>query len=585
MNVSRGRKERAALRAARRGWAVFPVHWIDRGKCSCGNPTCSNPGKHPLTSHGVKDATTDKSLIRKWWHKYPLANVGVATGQQSGIVVLDVDNRHGGFKSLRQLEREHGPLPDGPTVRTGSGGFHHYFASPAVVLRNRVGLFPGVDLRADSAYVVGPCSTHASGKDYLWVHGKTPEQMRLPALPTWLETLLVETKSATRSPTFVIEEGRRNSTLASLAGTMQMRGMSAQAIEAALIEENHARCAPPLPDDEVRQIAASISRYPSRESEDLIARKPLPFRSVADLASEVPPQIPWIAPPWVAIGSITGVHGKPKDSGKTTFMMHLARKVLEGATFMGIAATKTGVVYLSEERPTSLIQALQRANLTHRDDITVLLSHESRGWSWPELVRAAVIECKSRGAHLLVIDTFAQFAGFLHGEENSAGDVLDALKPLQEAAASGLAVVIVHHERKSGGLVSDSGRGSSATAGAADIVISIRHPEGHHKRNVRLLQTVSRFSETPSELQIELTDEGYCSLGAPREVAKEQAALQLLALIPTSKKKAVTIDVLMEKTRNPRAHVQRLLDVLADQGKVLRRGKGRKNDPYRYFAL
>jgi putative DNA primase/helicase len=261
MRVQPSRKERAARRAALRGWAVFPVHWVDQGKCSCGNPKCSNPGKHPLTPHGVKDATTDKSLIRKWWHRYPCANIGIATGLRSGIIVLDVDDRHGGFKSIRQLERKHGPLPDGPTVRTGGGGRHHYFPSPGVVLKSRVGLLSGVDLRADGAYVVGPCSTHASGKDYLWVQGKTPQHIPLPVLPTWLETLLVETKSSARSSAFVIEEGRRNSTLASLAGTMQMRGMSARAIEAALIEENYARCAPPLPEGEVRQIAASIFRY------------------------------------------------------------------------------------------------------------------------------------------------------------------------------------------------------------------------------------------------------------------------------------------------------------------------------------
>jgi putative DNA primase/helicase len=56
-------------------------------------------------------------------------------------------------------------------------------------------------------------------------------------------------------------EGQRNAGLASIAGTMRRKGMSGAAIEAPLLAENGARCSPPLPDDEVRIIAASVSRY------------------------------------------------------------------------------------------------------------------------------------------------------------------------------------------------------------------------------------------------------------------------------------------------------------------------------------
>lgn len=81
----------AALDYAKRGWPVSPVWECKGGRCSCGNPKCSSPGKHPRTSHGVKDATTDADQIRKWWTEHPHANIGVATGAQSGIFELDVD--------------------------------------------------------------------------------------------------------------------------------------------------------------------------------------------------------------------------------------------------------------------------------------------------------------------------------------------------------------------------------------------------------------------------------------------------------------------------------------------------------------
>ncbi len=59
----------------------------------------------------------------------------------------------------------------------------------------------------------------------------------------------------------IIPEGRRNDSLTSLAGTMRRRGMGAEEIEAALSVTNTKRCNPPLAEEEVRKIAASVCRY------------------------------------------------------------------------------------------------------------------------------------------------------------------------------------------------------------------------------------------------------------------------------------------------------------------------------------
>jgi hypothetical protein len=88
-----------ALRCAARGWAVFPLHWVEDGNCSCPKLQCPKAGKHPLTKHGVTEATTDKAQIRAWWQQHPEANIGIATGAQSGLIVLDVD--HNGYFSLQ----------------------------------------------------------------------------------------------------------------------------------------------------------------------------------------------------------------------------------------------------------------------------------------------------------------------------------------------------------------------------------------------------------------------------------------------------------------------------------------------------
>ena len=65
------KKHQAALENAKRGWPVLPIHTVDKGSCSCGNSDCTSPGKHPCTSKGVKDATTETVIIDYWWACWP----------------------------------------------------------------------------------------------------------------------------------------------------------------------------------------------------------------------------------------------------------------------------------------------------------------------------------------------------------------------------------------------------------------------------------------------------------------------------------------------------------------------------------
>src|SRR5262249_2229133 len=125
------------------------------------------------------------------------------------------------------------------------------------------------------------------------------------------------------------------------------------------------------------------------------------------------------------------------------------------------------------------------------------------GVPWEQVVVQAIAECERLDAKLLVVDTLGQFAGFKGDDENSSGAVLAAVKPLQVAASSGIAVLLIHHDRKSGGEVGDSGRGSSALTGAVDIVLSVRRPDGQGPETpVRVIRALSRFDETPPEMII-----------------------------------------------------------------------------------
>ncbi|WP_299791688.1 bifunctional DNA primase/polymerase [uncultured Marivita sp.] len=159
----------SALGYASRGWHVFPMHGVSNGQCTCGKPNCHSPAKHPIFAGWQEIATSDPAAITHWWHQRPWANIGIATGSRSGIVVLDVDisPTKNGLASLEAIEHKHGKLPTTMTVRTGSGGYHFYFAASSTPLKNSVGhLGEGLDIRAEGGLVVAPPSLHITGNRY-----------------------------------------------------------------------------------------------------------------------------------------------------------------------------------------------------------------------------------------------------------------------------------------------------------------------------------------------------------------------------------------------------------------------------------
>ncbi len=280
----------AALGYARGGWPVLPLHApTTSGCCSCSRKaTCTHIGKHPRTRQGCKDATTDESTIRRWWKKWPDANIGIATGGSSGVLVLDVDNKTGrqGDASLDQLCTQYHWQPAATyTVRTGCGK-HLYFTVPhGCTVKNRADILDGIDLRGDGGYVVAPPSIHATGTVYSLSNPAAPE-----VAPDWLVALAngatagsfsehpAKRERALTAPEMVALssrgellptqadapwlEGNRNTNLTSIGGLLRWAGQRRQSIEALLLLVNEQHCVPPLDPAEVARIAASTNKYP-----------------------------------------------------------------------------------------------------------------------------------------------------------------------------------------------------------------------------------------------------------------------------------------------------------------------------------
>lgn len=310
----------------------------------------------------------------------------------------------------------------------------------------------------------------------------------------------------------------------------------------------------------------------------------LPFRTAVDIARDEPIAPLWVVPGFSAPGVVTEIVGKLKASGKTTFVARMVESILTSKDFIGRCTRRTSVLWLTEERATTFLETLKRADLTEHADLHVLHWHDVKHLTWSAVMRAATTHAKKVGAGVVIVDTVSQFAGLRGDAENNSGDALAAVEPLQEAAAAGLAVIASRHERKGGGEVGESGRGSSAFSGAVDIVVAIRRGEGHTKPTVRVLHTLSRFTETPDTLVIELTETGYVALGTEGTVAVLEAERALMDRLPVTEAEAVTIDELLEglQPRVARTVAQEALRKLSDVG-VQRLGKGKRGNPYRYF--
>jgi Bifunctional DNA primase/polymerase, N-terminal len=178
----------AALGYASRGIPVLPLHYplpyrsglqpvpgdqppVVGASCSCRDPGCGQPGKHPIGSlvpHGVKDATCNRARILAWWSSHPQANIGLATGHT--FDVLDVDGPQGD-QAIQDLAVAHGLQSSGPLVRTGGGGWHFYLAPTGLGNVHPQDL-EHVDWRGRGGYVVAPPSRHATGHPYQWATGR-----------------------------------------------------------------------------------------------------------------------------------------------------------------------------------------------------------------------------------------------------------------------------------------------------------------------------------------------------------------------------------------------------------------------------
>lgn len=232
----------AALEYAEKGKQVFPL-WPN--------------SKKPTTSTGFKDATTNISVINQWFEQYPEANIGIPTGEVSGLFVLDVDVKDGaqGEESLAVLIRQYGELPETLKHKTPSGGYHLIFKYPGYEVRGSAGkIGPGLDVRCDGGYIVAPPSVIDGNKYEVVDPG-----VEMADAPEWLLKLASAQKKTEPSKSQV-SKGERNNHIFQTAIKCKQQGMThKEALD--LVTAENSQCSPPLDDKEIQTTLNSAFSY------------------------------------------------------------------------------------------------------------------------------------------------------------------------------------------------------------------------------------------------------------------------------------------------------------------------------------
>jgi hypothetical protein len=549
---------REVTEASARGWRLFPVQ---------------ARGKRPLVKGWPEEATSDIAQLEAWASLFPACNWGLATGTTSGLVVIDVDGTEG-RGSLADLEREGLTLPATLTVTTGraDGGEHRYYrASPRVEIRNDQSAKIGahIDVRGAGGFVVCPPSIHASGKHYRFIDPSAPAA----ELPRWVierltATQAMHTETAQASPEAVTKGGRTNR-LVSLAGTLHKREMSVEAIEAALLAENAAKCSPPLQDAKVRAIARDIpKRYPNPAKESGFK-----LVELGDLLSRPEVPVDWVLQGRLAAGSVSIVASKPKV-GKSTLARNLALAIARGEPFLGWAVKRGTVIYLALEERAEDVAANFRA-LGADGTEGILLTDAGTALD-------VVTSLRERKPVLLVVDPLFRLLSIK--DEKAYAEMYGALGPLIDVARqTGTHILCLHHSSKLAKTEAiDAPIGSTALSGAVSTLLVMKRTETY-----RTLQTVQRIGEDLPETVLHFdAATKRLSLGGTRQgcEAAIMAESIVAALDGKAATEALTEPEIGDAVEGKTTLKRKALRDLTRQGKIVRLGNGKRGDPFRYAS-
>jgi hypothetical protein len=298
------------------------------------------------------------------------------------------------------------------------------------------------------------------------------------------------------------------------------------------------------------------------------------FRPVkaADLLVQEPEPMDWVWEPFLAVGTLNLLVSYMKV-GKSTFAYPLAIAIAQGKPFLGYPTTQGGVLILAvEEHPRDVKRRLRRFGLRTEDPVYV---HQGRLDNSPETYKALRNFITANNVKVVILDTLPRFWSIAN--ENDNAEVIREVSPLLELAReTGAVVILLHHERKSGGEDGRSIRGGSALFAIVDQALTLDRRQGGEKTH-RVLRTMGRYDETPAELVLELDGDEYRKLGVPQDLDRRAKEKKVWTSLSEEGRDVPTV---AQKAGLPESETRKVLETLGDR--IIREGMGRKGDPYTY---
>ncbi len=597
-DASRNQLFKSALDYASGGWSVLPLHTIEDGKCSCGKPDCKSPGKHPrydvdLIPDGVKSASKDLDKIHAWWRKWPTANVGIATGLKSGIIVLDVDSKSGGLESYDELVGDDTRSFETVTSLTGGGGMHLFFSPDQSAVGNKVGFMPGLDIRSEGGYVVAPPSIHVSGKQYEWEILKSPSNLSIAPIPHSLAAILAnesaggEDKQVDGTWDFSkvplgIPEGQRDDTLyrfaCSLRGTNALYDMA----KLFILQAAHA-CIPPFPEEEaLRKLDQAWNYEPNptpltksvSKKQHVTGNKSPTGYSASELVKMDFPEPVWAVRGIIPEG-LTLLCGKPKI-GKSWLSLNLALSIAKGEKALGeIDVKQESVLYISLEDTHKRLKYRLKSILRDAEAPDNLYLYTQ----WPKVGTGGIEKLKEfKSKHpevtLIIIDTLQKIRESQTNSKLSYANDYNAIEKLKNFADEyGTALLVVHHLRKSGSEDPlDQVSGTTGLTGAADAILILNR--GRNQADAVLTITGRDVEENELALSFDKDMTTWTLLGSAQKYTMSKERIEIVEVLEDSGDTLTSKEIADLLGKNENA-IRKLLKKLADDGTIIRSERGK----------
>jgi KaiC/GvpD/RAD55 family RecA-like ATPase len=297
------------------------------------------------------------------------------------------------------------------------------------------------------------------------------------------------------------------------------------------------------------------------------------IRTAADLVADqsLAAETAWIVRGLVVRGGLSVFYGPPKV-GKGTLVTYIVRQVAAGERCLGEPVQGGPVLWVDLEQG----HRLNRRKFTEADAGSTM--HPIHIYAGPvpplEQVENWLIET---GAKLLVIDSLSRFLRL--ADENSNAEVTAGLAPLVDLAHRlDVGIVLIHHDRKSGGDHGAGLRGASSLLAVVDVAIHVRR-ESAEDDQARRLVGIGRYDEANTTRIVRRTSTGYDLLGSPADLQRQR----IVAVVAEGGTMAA--EQIAEHLGVTRPGIVADLQYLVGSGQLHRSGGGKKGDPHRYSSV